>query len=85
MFSEWDDDDLNLDEIFGKSQQQQQQQASQRENDLRLDDLASKFRINKTQQRPTKCKLEQPAVKIGSIYTHGRKIQRDEAPNAKKI
>ena len=38
MFSEWDDDDLNLDEIFGKSQQQQQ--ASQRENDLRLDDLA---------------------------------------------
>ena len=45
MFSEWDDDDLNLDEIFGKSQQQQQQpqqqQASQRENDLRLDDLAS--------------------------------------------
>ena len=42
MFSEWDDDDLNLDEIFGKSQQQQQQQqqASQRENDLRLDDLA---------------------------------------------
>ena len=42
MFSEWDDDDLNLDEIFGKSQQQQQQQqeASQRENDLRLDKLA---------------------------------------------